>query len=81
MDAQILFERLLRSETEAEVDAALSAAGYLLGNKSVWQPLGGMENNFSTVGNQQTEATAAFSREDYQWDRCYTDGPILLRKY
>src|SRR5205085_6597943 len=30
-----------------------------LDNETAWRPLGGMENNFSTVGNQQTEATAA----------------------
>ena len=59
MDAQLLFDRLLRAESEPKVDTILNAAGYSLDNEEVWQPLGGMENNFSTVGNQQTEATAA----------------------
>ena len=60
MDAQIVFDRLLHAESEQQVDTILNAAGYSLDNEAVWQPLGGMENNFSTVGNQQTEATAAF---------------------
>ena len=60
MAAQLLFDRLLRAESEPKVDTILNAAGYSLDNEAVWQPLGGMENNFSTVGNQQTEATAAF---------------------
>src|SRR5262249_39784619 len=59
MDEQGLFERLLRAETEIDVEAILKKSGYSLDNLEVWQPLGGMENNFSTVGNQQTEATAA----------------------
>lgn len=59
MDEQVLFERLLHAETEADADTVLAQAGFGLDNESVWQPLGGMENNFSTVGNQQTEATAA----------------------
>lgn len=54
-----LFERLLHAELEDEVDKILHGAGFSLENESVWRPLGDMENNFSTVGNQQTEATAA----------------------
>jgi len=50
---------LLKAENEDEVDRLLSSHGYGLENESVWQPLGGMENNFSTVGNQQTEPTGA----------------------
>ncbi|PWB81866.1 MAG: hypothetical protein C3F08_00980 [Candidatus Methylomirabilota bacterium] len=59
MDDATIFERLLRAEDEAVVEEVLKRAGYGLENESVWRPLGGMENNFSTVGNQQTEATAA----------------------
>ena len=59
MDEEILFNRLLRAETEADADSILKQAGYDLGNEKAWRPLGDMENNFSTVGNQQTEATAA----------------------
>ena len=58
-DAIVLFEQLLKAESEDKVDAILKRAEYGLENESAWQPLGGMENNFSTVGNQQTEATAA----------------------
>jgi hypothetical protein len=54
-----LFERLLHAEMEDEVDKILHDAGFDLGNEFVWRALGDMENNFSTVGNQQTEATAA----------------------
>jgi len=59
MDDATLFETLLHAEEESEVDVILRAAGYGLENESAWRPLGDMENNFSTVGNQQTEATAA----------------------
>src|SRR5205809_8145623 len=59
MDDATLFNRLLRTEDEGEVDQILQRFGYGLDNEAVWHPLGDMENNFSTVGNQQTEATAA----------------------
>src|SRR5439155_21827945 len=59
MDDFTLFSRLLRAEDESEVDAILKRADFGLENENAWRPLGDMENNFSTVGNQQTEATAA----------------------
>src|SRR6266571_3958258 len=59
MDSEELFEILLKSEDETEVERILESVGYGLENESVWRPLGDMENNFSTVGNQQTEPTAA----------------------
>src|ERR1700730_781374 len=59
MDESTLFNRLLRAEDESEVDRLLKQSGYSLDNEGAWRPLGDMENNFSTVGNQQTEATAA----------------------
>src|SRR5712692_4746445 len=55
-----LFTRLLAIEEELEVEALLYGLGYNLTNESVWKPLGDMENNFSTVGNQHAEATGAF---------------------
>src|SRR5712692_7496956 len=55
-----LFTRLLAIEEELEVEALLDGLGYNLTNESVWKPLGDMENNFSTVGNQHAEATGAF---------------------
>ena len=58
-DAKVLFEQLLKAESENDAAAILERAGYGLDNESAWRSLGDMENNFSTVGNQQTEATAA----------------------
>ncbi len=54
-----LFDALIHAEHEDEVDRTLERAGFSLRNERAWRPLGGVENNFSTVGNQQTEATAA----------------------
>ncbi len=58
MDTLTLFSHLLQAETEDAVTAILSNAGYLVDDESVWQPLG-FENNFSTIGNQQSDASAA----------------------
>lgn len=58
-DDRELFDALLLAEDELDVDRILRRAGYGLENEPAWRPLGDMENNFSTVGNQQTEATAA----------------------
>ena len=55
-----LFMHLLKAENEAEVDDLLNDLGYGLKNEAAWRPLGDMENNFSTVGNQHAEATGAF---------------------
>lgn len=59
MDPNILFYLLLKAEDESEVDTILSNAGYLADDESIWMPLGGYENNFSTVGNQQADPTGA----------------------
>ena len=59
MDTETLFYKLLKAEEEVDVEAILSGAGYLDDDESVWLPLGGYENNFSTVGNQQADATGA----------------------
>ena len=58
MEAEQLFYNLLRAEDETKVDTILSDQGYL-DDDSMWLPLGGVENNFSTVGNQQAEPTGA----------------------
>ena len=55
-----LFMSLLTAENENDVDGILEKAGYGLHNEAVWASYGGVENNFSTVGNQQTEPTGAF---------------------
>ena len=58
MKPEELFYKLLTAEDEAEVEVILSDQGYL-DDESLWSPLGGIENNFSTVGNQQADATGA----------------------
>ena len=59
MEPEQLFYKLLKAEDEKEVDAILSEEGYLVDDESLWSPLGGYENNFSTVGNQQADPTGA----------------------
>ncbi len=54
-----LFLRLLKAETEAGVDAILQEAGYFDHDDQAWLPLGGDDNNWSTVGNQNTNPTGA----------------------
>ena len=54
-----LFYKLVRAEGEDEVERILKMAGYSLEHEDAWRPLGDFENNFATVANQQTEATAA----------------------
>src|SRR3989442_9896743 len=54
-----LFYKLLKAEDEVQVERILDAAGYSLDQEDAWRPLGDFENNFATVANQQTEATAA----------------------
>jgi hypothetical protein len=50
---------LMRADTEQEVVSLLSAAGYWE-DFGAWRPINDEENNFSTIGNQQSEAVAAF---------------------
>jgi hypothetical protein len=49
---------LMRADTETEVIAILRNAGYW-DNPFVWRPVGDDQNNFATIGNQQSEAIAA----------------------
>jgi hypothetical protein len=49
---------LMRADTEQEVVDLLAAAGYW-DNIEYWRPYGDDENNYSTIGNQQSEAVAA----------------------
>src|SRR2546428_7384674 len=60
MNDHEVFSRLLAIEEESEVDELLNGLGFDLSNEIAWKPLGDMENNFSTVGNQHAEATGAF---------------------
>jgi hypothetical protein len=52
-----VFKALLRAESEGQVTRIL--AQFDLDDLSHWQPLGGIENNFSTAGNQHADATGA----------------------
>jgi hypothetical protein len=54
-----MFLRLLKAETEGEVDAVLQESGYFEHNDQNWRPLGDDDNNWSTVGNQNTNPTGA----------------------
>src|SRR5438552_12537812 len=49
---------LMRADTEAEVIGILEKAGYW-NNPVVWRYYGDNENNFSTIGNQQSRPDAA----------------------
>jgi len=48
----------MRADTEAKVIQILGDAGYWDDQLS-WRPIGDDENNFATIGNQQSEAIAA----------------------
>lgn len=50
---------LLHAEDEDEAVRLLDSFGYSLDNKDAWHPLGENAGNFSTIGNQQEEGTAA----------------------
>ena len=58
MDNKRLCLRLLKSESEREVIHYLENAGYW-NDPSAWKYYGDMENNFSTIGNQQRSPAAA----------------------
>lgn len=59
MDNYVLFEQLLRAESEGEVDEILEHAGLLNDDKDLWRPFGDVEMNLSTINNQQSDPTAA----------------------
>lgn len=59
VDYADLFTKLVQAETEDLVEDILRDSGYLGDDESMWLPLGDFENNFSAVGNQQDNATAA----------------------
>lgn len=53
---------LLRADTEEEVVAILKVAGYWE-TPNVWRLFGDRENNFSTIGNQQSRPEAALTEK------------------
>lgn len=58
MDAKMLCSQLLYADTEETVVKTLKDAGYW-DDPSEWRPYGDLENNYGTIGNQQSEAVAA----------------------
>ena len=58
MDAKSLCLALVHADSEEEVIALLQEAGYWL-DSSCWRNYGDIENNFSTVGNQQSRPDSA----------------------
>lgn len=58
MSNKQLCMRLMCADTEAEVAAILKEAGYW-NDPTAWRNLGDNENNYSSIGNQQSEAIAA----------------------
>ena len=58
MDAKSLCDKLLLADTEDTVVKTLQDAGYW-DDDTVWRPYGDLENNYGTIGNQQSESVAA----------------------
>src|SRR5229473_6527867 len=59
MDYATLFDQLKYAEDEDGVESILREAGYLTDDPAIWTPLGGIENNFAAIGNQQSDPTGA----------------------
>ncbi len=57
-DYSVLCNTLLRFDSEEEIITALKDAD-LWDNESNWETFGGLENNFSIIGNQQSKPVAA----------------------
>ena len=72
--------RLLHTDDEDEVDRILTEFGFPLDDSDVWRPLGDNPGNFSTVGNQQEDGTAAIveklvnSIDAVLLSECYASG-------
>lgn len=59
MDNYALCYRLLKAESEADVEEILKKAGYMADDPNLWQPFGGFGMNLNQINNQQSDATAA----------------------
>ena len=57
-DAKVLCISLIKADSEQEVVSLLERAG-LWTNDDAWKYYGGYENNFNTIGNQQSRPEAA----------------------
>ena len=53
---------LMRADTDAEVMGVLSSSGFWH-DSNAWRHLGDIENNYSTIGNQQAEPIAALAEK------------------
>ena len=58
MEPKTLCDRLLFAEDEATIVRTLEDAGYW-DDETAWRPYGDLDNNYGTIGNQQSEAVAA----------------------
>ena len=62
VDAKALCLNLMRADSEREVVALLSEAGYW-NDSACWRYIGDYDGNWSTIGNQQSEAIAALTEK------------------
>ena len=58
MDPKTLCDKLLIAEDEQTIVRTLKDAGYW-DDETAWRPYGDLENNYGTIGNQQSDAVAA----------------------
>lgn len=58
MIAEKLFLKLYKAQNETELHSIIESVSYFQ-NSDSWHPLGGNENNFSTIENQQASAIGA----------------------
>jgi hypothetical protein len=59
MSSKNLFMELYSASTEEEVDQVLKRHSKIFDNSNNWKPLGGIENNFGVIENQQSNPIAA----------------------
>ena len=57
-DVKILCEKLMLADSAGEVKELLTHAGYW-NMESVWRPFADLDNNFGSIGNQQSDAVSA----------------------
>ena len=62
MDTEELCMKLMRADTEDEVVDILRRQN-LWDRDECWRPIGDVENNFGTIGNQQSDAIAALAEK------------------
>lgn len=58
MEPKTLCDKLLVAEDENTIVRTLKDAGYW-DDETAWRPYGDLDNNYGTIGNQQSEAVAA----------------------